>query len=183
MVDAFNIGVKEAKPFVTLIAILYRIEHRIAALEGKRSEAERFILRRKRARRVMQKFFKLVNATPALPKSPLGKALTYARNQEAGLREYINDLRFRPDNNAAENVIRAVVVCRKNHLFVGSRRGGKAAAIFFSLIGTCKMNGIDPYEYLKDVLARINGHPAARIGELLPIAWQLAQDAKATDKA
>ena len=179
VVDAFNIGVKEAKPFVTLIAILYRIEHRIAALEGKFSDPERFMLRRKRARRILEKFFKLVSSTLALPKSPLGKALTYARNQEAGLREYINDLRFRPDNNAAENVIRAVVICRKNHLFVGSRRGGKAAAIFFSLVGTCKMNGIDPYAYLKDVMARINDHPDARIGELLPVAWKLAQDAKA----
>jgi transposase len=182
LIDAFNIGVKEAKPFVTLVSILYRIEHRMERLleedPRKLSDSAVFMLRRKRAIRVMNRFFKLVGTTPELPKSPLGKALTYARNQEAGLREYINDLRFKPDNNAAENCIRPLVVGRKNHLFVGSRKGGKAAAIFYSLIGTCKMNGIDPYEYLKDVLSRINGHPASRIGELLPVAWKNAREAK-----
>ena len=182
-VEAFQIGVKEAEPFIRLINILYRIEHRMESLLSEKprrlSDSEVFLLRRKRAMRVMNRFFKKVNATPALPKSPMGKALTYARNQEATLREYVNDLRFKPDNNAVENAIRPLVIGRKNHLFVGSRRGGKAAAVFYSVIGTCKLNDVNPYEYLKDVLSRINSHPASKIGELLPAAWKKAQEAKA----
>jgi len=182
-VDAFNVGEKQAEEFVRLISCLYRIERRIKMLREaevrKLSDPVLFMLRRRRAMRIMDSFFKLVNSTPALPKSPMGKALTYARNQEADLRSYVNDLRFKPDNNSIENAIRPLVVGRNNYLFVGSRRGGKAAAIFYSLIGTCKANGINSYEYLKDVLSRINGHPASRVAELLPVAWQKSQEAKA----
>lgn len=72
----------------------------------------------------------------------------------------------------AENAIRPVVLGKKNFLFVGSERGGETAAIFMSLIASCKANKLNPFDYLKDVLRRINSLPHRRIAELLPQNWQ-----------
>ena len=171
-VEAAKLKVRGADQFVTLINLLYRIEHRIAELPETMAEADKLALRQKRANRVLHRFFDKVNSTHALPKSTLGKALTYARNQQHLLHNYLLDLHFTPDNNAAERAIRPVTLGRKNFLFVGSERGGETAAIFMSLIGTCKANNMNPYDYLKDVLSRINLHPNRKITELLPHNWQ-----------
>lgn len=76
------------------------------------------------------------------------------------------------DNSAAERALRAVAVGRRNYLFAGSDRGGERAAVFYSLIGSAKLNGMDPEAYLRHVLGRIADHPIARIEELLP--WNVA---------
>ena len=76
------------------------------------------------------------------------------------------------DNNAAERALRAVALGRKNYLFAGSDAGGERAATLYSLIGTAKLNGLDPESYLRDVLSRIADHPINRIEELLP--WNVA---------
>ena len=84
------------------------------------------------------------------------------------------------DNSAAERALRAVAIGRKNYLFFGSDSGGERAASFYSLIGTAKLNGLDPAFYLRTVLARIAEHPINRIADLLP--WNLPatlQSAKA----
>ena len=86
-----------------------------------------------------------------------------------------SQLRFKPDNNLAEQFIRPVTLSKKNFLFVGSERGGETAAIFMSLIATCKANKINPFEYLKDVLSRINSHPHKKLAELLPQNWKPLQ--------
>jgi len=174
-VEASKIGVKEADGFITLINLLYRIEHRIAALPETMPATDKLALRTKRASRILDRFFDKVNNTHVLPKSALGKAIIYARNQQRVLCNYLSDLRLKLDNNAAEQAIRPVTLGRKNFLFVGSERGGKTAAIFMSLIATCKANKINPYEYLKDVLGRINSHPHKRITELLPQNWNPPQ--------
>jgi len=177
--DAANIGVKEAECFVMLINILYRIEHRIADLK-ERGLSEKYLLelRKKRANRVMDRFFEKVKAAVLLPKSPLGKALTYSRNQELELRRYVDELRFSPDNNFAEQVLRPLCVGKRNYMFLGSECGGKTAAILYTLIGSCRANGNNPYEYLKDVLTRINTHPHSRLYELLPHNWELLRKQK-----
>lgn len=177
--DALKAGVKDAKIFVTLINILYHIEHSIAKLKEKNvPETELLVLRKKRAGRVFRKFFKKVNSTPALPKSLLGKALTYARNQENALKRYIEELRFKPDNNVSENALRPLCVGRNNYLFMGSEGGGRTAAILYSFIGSCRALDINPYEYLKDVLSKINSYPHARLHELLPHNWKKLQAQK-----
>ena len=177
--EAAEIGVKEAEYFVLLINIIYRIEHRIDALKEQDAPEEYLMyLRKKRANRVMKRFFEKVKAATLLPKTPLGKALTYTRNQEQELRRYVNDLRFRPDNNAAENILRGPVLGKKNYMFLGSESGGKTAAILYTLIFSCKANGINPYEYLKDVLARINSHPYSKLHELLPHNWECLRQQK-----
>lgn len=81
-------------------------------------------------------------------------------------------------NNAAERSLRAVALGRKNFLFAGSDAGGERAAAFYSLIGTAKLNGMDPEAYLSAVLARIADHPINRVDELLP--WNLSIDTLAT---
>lgn len=76
------------------------------------------------------------------------------------------------DNNAAERALRAVALGRKNYLFAGSDRGGERAAAIYSLLGSAKLNGLDPEAYLSNLLARIADHPVNRIAELLP--WNIA---------
>jgi transposase len=95
-------------------------------------------------------------------------AIKYALARWEALTRYIEDGRLEIDNNAAERALRAVALGRKNYLFAGSDTGGERAAAIYTLIGTAKLNGIDPEGYLRDVLARIPDHPINRIEELLP---------------
>jgi hypothetical protein len=77
-----------------------------------------------------------------------------------------------PDSNIIERAIRTVAVGRKAWLFTASERGGQAAATAFSLIESCKLSGVEPYAYLRDVLQRIDGHRIDRLAELLPFNWK-----------
>ena len=106
-----------------------------------------------------------------LPKSPVGRAMGYARNQWADLQTYTRDGELSIDNNVSERSVRAQAIGRKNYLFVGSDRGGRTAATLYSLVGTCRRHLIDPFAYLKDILQRLPSHPADRLGELLPDIW------------
>ena len=84
---------------------------------------------------------------------------------------YCEDGQLEIDNNATERALRAVALGRKNYLFAGSDAGGERAAAIYSLIGSAKLNGVDPQAYLREVLARIADHSIHRIAELLP--WNL----------
>jgi transposase len=106
-------------------------------------------------------------------KSALGLALRYALARWEALEAYCEDGHIEIDNNAAERALRAVALGRKNYLFAGSDAGGERAAAIYSLIGTAKLNGLDPEAYLREVLGRIADHPVNRIEELLP--WRLAE--------
>jgi len=106
-----------------------------------------------------------------LPKSPLGEALRYLTNQWAALQRFVEDGRLAIDNNRAENQLRIVALGRKNWLFAGSFEGARRAALLYSLVQSCALAGVSPFEYLKDVLLRVATHPQRRIGELTPHGW------------
>jgi transposase len=98
-------------------------------------------------------------------------AVRYALGRWETLLRFVDDGPIEIDNNAAERALRTVALGRKNYLFAGSDAGGERATAIYSLIGTAKLNGIDPEAYLRDVLARIADHPVNRIDDLLP--WNL----------
>jgi transposase len=107
--------------------------------------------------------------------SAIAKALDYSLTRWEALTRYLDDGNLPPDNNHVENQIRPVAIGRANWLFAGSLRAGQRAAAVMSLIQSAKLNGHDPYVYLKDVLTRLPTQPAKRIEELLPHRWQQAR--------
>lgn len=106
-----------------------------------------------------------------LPSAPLSMAIGYSLKHWERLCFYTTDGKLKPDNNPVENSIRPAALGRKNFLFAGSNRGAQRIAIIYSLVGTCKMQGVNPLEWLTDVLGRINEHPINKIHELLPHNW------------
>jgi transposase len=107
-----------------------------------------------------------------LPKSKFREALGYFSGLIPYLKNYIYHPFARLDNNVAERAIRPIAIGRKNWLFVGNEDGGEASGIALSLIQTCRSCGINPRDYLEDVMRRINDHPFNRLDELLPDNWQ-----------
>ena len=105
-------------------------------------------------------------------KSDTALAVRYALSRWEALVRYVNDGRIEIDNNAAERSLRTVALGRKNYLFAGSDASGERAAAIYSLIGSAKLNGLDPEAYLRNVLSRIADHPINHIQELLP--WNVA---------
>jgi hypothetical protein len=104
--------------------------------------------------------------------SATAQAIDYSLKRWAPLVRFIDDGDLPIDNNWVENQIRPIAIGRNNWLFAGSLRAGKRAAAVMSLVHSARLNGHEPYAYLKDVLERLPTHPASRIQELLPNRWQ-----------
>ena len=104
--------------------------------------------------------------------SPIGEAVTYAQNQWKALLRYLDDGDLAIDNNAAENALRGIAIGRKNFLFLGSDRGGRAATTLYSLVRSAKRHELDPFIYLRDLFLRIPTHPNRDIHLLLPDHWK-----------
>jgi transposase len=168
-----------AAHFIALIKQLYEIEDE--AREDTLSPDQRRALRLKRAAPLLREMMRLarVMEPSVLPKSPLGEAFTYLRNQMRYVAQYLRDGRLEIDNNAAERQLRGVAVGRKNWLFAGSMKGLHRAALLYSLVHSAKLNGVEPWAYLKDVLDRLPSHPHTRLAELLPRQWAQARAAQA----
>lgn len=162
-----------ANQMLALIAQLYVIEGKA---EEEHLDAEGVkALRQKFSKPILDNQIQPLLATwspEVLPKSPIGKAVTYAVNQWEALNRYLENGILCIDNSLSERVIKLVALGRKNWLFSGSDEGARRAAILYSLIASCKLCGIDPFLYLRDVLERINTHPASRIDELTPPQWK-----------
>jgi transposase len=107
-----------------------------------------------------------------LPSSPIRGAIAYCLERWERLCYYTNDGRLNPDNNPVERQIRPVALGRHNFLFAGSHKGAERLAMIYSLIGTCKLNDVNPYEWLKDVLDKLNSCHINKIHELLPHNWK-----------
>jgi transposase len=158
-----------AKEALERIGQLYGIEKEIRG----RSPAERREVRQARSRPLLEAMHAWLRATMSKlsKKSELARAIYYALERWKALMLFVDDGRVEMDNNAAERALRTVAVGRKNYLFAGSDAGGERAAAIYSLLGSAKLNGIDPEAYMAEVLRRIADHPINRIGELLP--WNL----------
>jgi transposase len=156
---------------VERIAPLYAIEKEIRG----RSPDTRREIRNARARPLLDAMHSWleVSLSKLSRKSDTAAAIHYALARWSTLMRYCDDGRIEIDNSAAERALRAVAVGRRNYLFAGSDAGGDRAAVFYSLIGSAKLNGLDPEAYLREVLGRINDHPIHHIEELLP--WNLAK--------
>jgi transposase len=152
------------------IARLYAIE---AEIRGRGAD-DRQRVRNARARPIADAFKTwLEDQLPRVPpRGGLAGAIRYALARWPALCRFLDDGRIELDNNPVERAIRPVALGRKNHLFAGSDGGAERWAVIASLLETAKLNGIEPYAYLKDVLERMaSGHPAHRLDDLLPWNW------------
>jgi transposase len=167
-----------AREALKRIARLYEIEAQIRGWHPEQRRAER----QARAGPVLEELHTWLKETVRglSQKSGLGGAIHYALKLWPALTRYVDDGRIEIDNNAAERALRAVALGRKNYLFAGSDAGGDRAASIYSLIGSAKLNGINPEAYLREVFARIADHPVNRVDELLP--WNL-KSPSLTDQA
>jgi hypothetical protein len=148
---------------------LYQIE---TAAEGSSAEGRRD-LRQLESVPLLTAFGEWLTeqARHMLPKSPIGQAIAYAKSNWAALCRYPEHGELSIDNNLAERMLRAQAVGRRNWTFLGSDRGGRTAAVLYSLTGTCKHHDIDPFAYLRDILSRLPCLPRGRLDELLPDVW------------
>ena len=171
----YDIHVANASPIAAealeRIGRLYGIE---AEIRG-RPPDERKRVRQARAGPELEGLYAFLHTslTTLSKKSELAVAIRYSLSRWAALTRYRDDGRLEIDNNAAERALRAVALGRKNWLFAGSDDGGERAAALYTLLGTAKLNDLNPESYLRHVLELIPDHPINRIDELLP--WQIAE--------
>jgi transposase len=159
-----------AREALQRIGALYGIEEQI---RGKPPDQRRAV-RQAQSKPLLESLRQWFEATLSKlsRKSETTVAIRYALSRWDALLRYIEDGRIEIDNNAAERSLRGVALGRKNYLFAGSDAGGERAAAIYSLVGSAKLNHLDPEAYLREVLTRIADHPINRIEELLP--WNLA---------
>jgi hypothetical protein len=153
-----------------IIARLYDFEREVQDSDAK----ERHRIRQRKSRRVagvLQRWL-LAKRREVPDGSATARAIDYSLKRWHALVRYIDDGDLPIDNNWVENQIRPIAIGRGNWLFAGSLRAGQRAAAVMSLVHSARMNGHDPYAYLKDVLERLPTHPASRVEELLPHRWK-----------
>ncbi|MFO0938672.1 MAG: IS66 family transposase [Gemmataceae bacterium] len=166
-VEAEKTSPREAHEAVSRIKQLYAVEHEAKDLDA----SSRAALRREKSVPLLAAIKVWLDqvAVHALPASPLGMAITYARNQWAALNVYVTDGDLAIDNNLAERAVKPFAIGRKNWLFFGSDDGGQRLAILASFTMTCQQFGINPWTYLKDTLTRLPLTPVDQLAALLPI--------------
>jgi transposase len=164
--DDADIGIDKMRP-------LFRVEHE-ASVRRIVGSPDHLALREQKSAPVVEEFFRwAAELSPhVLPQSPLGQALGYAIRQRPRLELFLTDARIPIHNNSSERRLRVVALGRKNYLFVGHPRAGRNLAGLYSLVGSCVANGVEPTEYLTDVLARVaDAKSDAELDVLLPDRW------------
>jgi len=169
--DAKMESSRMAQLYMSDISAMYDIEDE--ATDAGMSFEERVLLRRKKTRPVLARMLRRTRGWKELysTSGKMGEALKYLRNQWQHLKCFLRDGRVPLDNNTCERAIRPIAVGRRNWLFAGSERGGEAAAICYSVIASCRAAGVDPLEYLADVLIKVATYPASKVADLVPARW------------
>jgi transposase len=160
----------EAVWFITQIRSLYRIEDKLRGLPS----AQRFAQRRQLAPEIWNAMkARATELQPTLlPQSTIGKAINYFLNEYDSLIGYLQDGRLEIDNNLVENAIRPTAVGRKRWLFIGHPDAGWRSAVLYSLLVSCRRRGINPNDYLTDVLRRLPHATVSELDSLLPANWK-----------
>lgn len=167
-VEALSTDV-DAALMVALIQQLYDAERATAELSAEARGDRRRLDSRPLLAKIAAERDRLTRTV--LPKSPLGEAVRYLTRQWTALQRFVDDGRVAIDNNRAENQLRVVALGRKNWLFAGSFEGARRAAILYSLVQSCALVCVPPFDYLKDVLLRVATHPQRLIDQLTPKGW------------
>ena len=130
-------------------------------------------LREQKSKPVLERLFEWMEteAPKLLPQSPIGKAMGYMLSRKKRMSHYLTDGNLLIDTNPIENAIRPIAIGRKNYFFAGSHEAAQRGAIFYSLLACCKMNQVDPIEWLNDIMQRLPHHPDNQIEQLLPHLW------------
>jgi transposase len=162
-----------------VIQYLYRVEAHCR--ERGFTPAQRLVMRRRVSKPVYEALLDWIfyEQRNNLTKGAIGTALGYAKNHLPRLRHYLEDGRVEIDNNLIENKIRPLALGRKNYLFAGSNKGAQRAAMMYSFFASCKANGVNPSEWLRDVLLRIGHTRPSKMVELLPAQWESERRAAA----
>ena len=175
--DFFNIREEDRRAgwFLRQIGQLYQIEKRLR--ETRAGPALRQAVRAAEAAPIINRIASALERLEAnvLPKSGLGCAMTYTRGQWSHIRRYLDDGRLEIDNNLIENAIRPTALGKKNFLFIGHPDAGWYSAVIYSILGSCRRHGIDPHEYLRDVLQRLPAMQNTQLPEITPAAWAKAK--------
>jgi transposase len=172
--EARDIEPAHAEQALDAIAALYTVEERIREqnLDGEAKRA----WRQAHARPVAERFFKWIDSYFAaqgfLPSSPFTKAMAYIRERRAGLEVYLDDADVAIDTNHLERALRVIPMGRRNWLFCWTELGARQVGIVQSLLTTCRLHDVDPYDYLVDVLQRVGQHPASQVEQLTPRLWK-----------
>lgn len=166
----------KVKELLEMYAELFRIE--AECTERKMDAVERLGVRTLRSGPLLAKMRTWIDEVQktVLPRDPLGEAITYILGQWEPLSVFLKDGAVPLDNNISERALRPVVLGRNNYLFFGSEDGAVRGALFYSLVQSCVALGINPLEYLEDVMARIDSHADRRIAELTPAGWLAARN-------
>ena len=156
---------------LTAIQKLYAVERE--AKKDAVTPEHLYALRQQKSIPVLEslKEWMIENYKSVLPQSPIGQAIFYSLQRWDKLMHYTTNSTLEIDNNLVENAIRPVAIGRKNYLFAGSHNGARRAAMLYSFLGTCKINGVNPFEWLRDILFKIPTHPVNKLQELLPSQW------------
>ncbi len=161
------------------IAALYRIEAQLSDQRASSSVELRAATRSHQSAPIVQRIKNVLlawkRAHRFLPKSSMGTAIDYALSQMPHLQAYLHDGRVEIDNNLVENAIRPTAIGEKNWLFIGSADAGQRSAILFTLIESCRKRGINPFDYLRDVLTRLPSMTNWQIKDITPEAWAAAR--------
>ena len=171
-VEAMPYDKEPAQYALTKFSALYKIESRCKDQGLSWDEITK--VRQREAQPILEELHKwmLEEYKTLLPSAHITTAIGYCLERWERLCYYTSDGMLNPDNNPVERSIRPVVIGRKNYLFAGSHQAAQRLAMIYSLLGTCKLNDVNPYAWLKDVFDKINSWPINRIHELLPHNWK-----------